>query len=241
MSTSPSPSDPILDTAAALALGALPPDEAAGAYQQVENATPSVQHEYQTMLWAAQWLPAFVPMVEPPPALKQSLLQQIRQDSATVQPAAHEHHHPSEFIPFLGKKGEEFYSITAEETDWLSHPVKGIAVKPLATDSERGYATFLMKLDAGTIFPTHSHSGAEQCYVVSGAVEVRGENLPAGSFFSTQTHGDHGEIRSETGATVLLVVALEDYRKSAWKIGVKIGTKALKTGLTRLFASKKNS
>jgi quercetin dioxygenase-like cupin family protein len=131
-----------------------------------------------------------------------------------------EHHkeHHSEFIPEFDAKGKSVYMIAHEDTGWLQHPIRGIDVKPLAGDKERGYSTLLMRLAPGTIYPTHSHAGAEQCFVVQGSINVMGKTLNAGDFLSTQTHAEHGDISSAHGATVLLVVAREDFRKSAWKV-----------------------
>ena len=123
--------------------------------------------------------------------------------------------------PNYDAKGADFYSVLGSDGAWLAHPVKGIRVKPLATDKQRGYATLLMQLDAGTLFPSHNHAGAEQCYVLSGSVKVMGKTMNAGDFFSTQAGAEHGDILAPEATKVLLVVAMEDYRKSAWKIGAK--------------------
>lgn len=248
-STNPSPLasandivvDALLEDAAMLMLGALSREEVRRIHRELLQASAPVQHEYNTMVLTTQLLPAALPMVEPPPMLKQRILSCLHdvpldvQYADTTAPKPHHDDH-KEFIPHYDARGASFYALSGDEGDWLPHPIKGIAVKPLATDKERGYATILMRLDAGTIFPSHSHAGAEQCYIISGTVVVQGRHLATGSFFSTQAHTDHGDITTTDGATVLLVVAMEDYRKSVWRVGLKMGVKAVKQRFTRLFA-----
>jgi quercetin dioxygenase-like cupin family protein len=124
----------------------------------------------------------------------------------------------SEFIPEFDPRGLSVYTIANDDSGWMPHPITGISVKPLASDKSRGYSTLLMRLASGTCFPSHSHSGAEQCFVVQGSINVLNKTLVSGDFLSTKAGADHGNITSTNGATVLLVVALEDYNKSAWKV-----------------------
>jgi anti-sigma factor ChrR (cupin superfamily) len=182
------------------------------------------------MLLTTQLLPASLTMVDPPMMLKQHILSRIHEEASVATTATYYHEH-EEFIPLHNLPSADFYALAEDEGDWLPHPIKGIAVKTLATDKERGYATLLMRLDAGSVFPSHNHAGAEQCFIASGEVAVRGKHLAAGGFFSTQAHTDHGDIVTLKGATVLLVVAIEDYRKSAWKVGLKV----VKQRLMRMF------
>ncbi len=223
----------LLTEASALALGALAPEDALAIRRKLESSSEDVLKEYQQMVWTTHHLPSALPLVSPPTRLKQEILGKI---AATAQQHVASHsqkqHESHEFIPEYDSGGIDFYTLDADERSWLPHPVKGVTVQSLATDKERGYATLLMRLDAGTVFPSHSHAGAEQCYVLSGDVEVRGKKLLTGSFFSTQAHADHGDITTRNGATVLLVVALEDYRKSAWKVGIA----SAKRHLTKMFA-----
>jgi quercetin dioxygenase-like cupin family protein len=225
-----SDTDTILEDIVALTLGELPRENAQRLRRELSEAVPHVQNAYNTMLLTTQLLPASLTMVEPPMMLKQHILSRIHEEASVATAATHHHEH-EEFIPLHNLPNVDFYELAEDEGDWLPHPIKGIAVKTLATDKERGYATLLMRLDAGSVFPSHNHVGAEQCFIASGEVTVRGRNLGAGGFFSTQAHTDHGDIVTSKGATVLLVVAIEDYRKSAWKVGLKV----VKQRLMRMF------
>lgn len=220
MSTSSDDTTDVLDDSSALALGIVSDDEAAQLYQHLRNSSTDIQHEYAAMRWAALHLPSAVPLVEPPQRVKNRLHNSLHNSlhEAHIQHHA-EHAHQSHYI-YDADEHTATYSIAAEEGKWYTHSIDGITVKPLATDKERGYSTLLMNIAAGKRYPAHTHTGAEQCYVISGDVHIGGKILGAGDFFSTRAGADHGDIFSTEGAQVLLVVALEDYRKTAWKFAL---------------------
>ena len=95
--------------------------------------------------------------------------------------------------------------------EWRPHPVPGIRMKVLARNVERGYATLLLDVAPGTRFPPHHHDGAEECYVVSGTLFTCGRQLGPGDFVHADGNTDHGELFTEEGCQVLLVVPPEDY------------------------------
>lgn len=98
------------------------------------------------------------------------------------------------------------------ETDWLPHPVPGIRMKVLALNRVHGYATLLLDVEPGTRFPAHHHAGGdEECYVVSGSLYTCGRRLSAGDFVHAAENTDHGELWTDEGCRVILVVPPEDY------------------------------
>ncbi len=97
------------------------------------------------------------------------------------------------------------------ESAWRPHPVPGIRMKVLAKNPERGYATLLLDVAAGTRFPSHHHEGAEECYVISGSLFTCGRRLAAGDFVHADGNTDHDELYTEEGCRVLLVVTPEEY------------------------------
>jgi anti-sigma factor ChrR (cupin superfamily) len=99
----------------------------------------------------------------------------------------------------------------AADADWLPHPVPGIRMKVLALNRAVGYATLLLDVAPGTRFPAHHHAGAEECYVVSGSLYTCDRRMTAGDFLHADANTDHGELRTEEGCLVLLVVPPEDY------------------------------
>lgn len=106
-------------------------------------------------------------------------------------------------------KGFAFHWTKDEQ--WLPHPVPGIKMRVLALNKSRGYATLLFDVAPGTRFPPHHHGGAEECYVVSGSLFTCGRRLTAGDFVHADSETDHGELWTEEGCQVILVVPPEEH------------------------------
>jgi quercetin dioxygenase-like cupin family protein len=102
----------------------------------------------------------------------------------------------------------------APEDDWVPHPVPGIRMKVLSVNRRNGYATLLLDVQPGTRFPAHHHDGDEECYVISGSVYTLGRRLGPGDFVHADAGTEHGELWTDEGARVLLVVQPEDYMRS---------------------------
>jgi anti-sigma factor ChrR (cupin superfamily) len=83
--------------------------------------------------------------------------------------------------------------------------------KILAIDRARDLVTMLLKGEPGTRYPAHRHSGPEECYVISGSLNVEGRVLRAGDFHHAEGGSDHGEAWTDEGMEVLLVASASDY------------------------------
>ena len=103
----------------------------------------------------------------------------------------------------------------ALDEDWLPHPIPGIRMKVLSINRRTGYATLLLDVAPGTRFPSHHHDGDEECFVIAGSVNTLGRRLGPGDFVHADADTDHGELWTEEGAQVLLVVPREDYMPDA--------------------------
>ena len=95
--------------------------------------------------------------------------------------------------------------------DWTPHPIPGIRMKVLSINRRTGFATLLLDVQPGTRFPAHHHNGDEECYVISGSILTLGRRLGPGDFVHADSGTDHGELWTDVGARVLLVVPAEDY------------------------------
>ena len=104
-----------------------------------------------------------------------------------------------------------FSFVFDRDDDWMAHPVPGIRMKVLALDRRRRYATLLLDVAPGTRFPAHHHRGAEECYVVSGSLFTCGRRLVAGDFVHADADTDHGELWTDEGCRVILVVPPEEH------------------------------
>jgi anti-sigma factor ChrR (cupin superfamily) len=126
---------------------------------------------------------------EPGPGLRRKLMLRIAEPAI---PAGFAFHH-------------------ASDDRWLPHPVPGIRMKVLALNKTRGYATLLLDVEPGTRFPAHHHGGAEECYVVSGSIYTCGRRLGPGDFVHADANTDHGELWTDEGAQVILIVPPEEH------------------------------
>ncbi len=107
---------------------------------------------------------------------------------------------------------EKFNFIFSESGDWFPHPtIDGINIKPLSYNEDKGYAMLLLKVAAGTIYPSHHHSGAEECYVLEGDLYAEGKVLGPGDFHHAEGGSDHDPLYTKNGCTVILVMDPKDY------------------------------
>ena len=134
-------------------------------------------------------LAALVSGPEPRPIVKERLMARIAAERATP---------------------EGFTVRLRADDDWLPHPVPGIRMKVLSVNKRTGYATLLLDAKPGARLPAHHHHGDEECYVISGSVLTLGRRLGPGDFLHADAGTDHGELWTDVGAQVLLVVPLDD-------------------------------
>jgi anti-sigma factor ChrR (cupin superfamily) len=128
----------------------------------------------------------------PRPEVRARLLARLEEEAAAATP-------PGFFFRF------------ARDDRWLPHPVPGIRMRVLALNERAGYATLLLDVAPGTRFPAHHHHGAEECYVISGSLETCGRRMGPGDFLHADSDTDHGELWTDEGCQVLLVVPPDDY------------------------------
>jgi anti-sigma factor ChrR (cupin superfamily) len=103
-------------------------------------------------------------------------------------------------------------TIRAEEGRWHVLPFPGVKVKTLSVDDARGTATILMSFEPGARVPAHDHHGDEESFVVSGSCRIGSIYLRQGDFHRAGGGSHHGEVVSDEGCVLLLVVDAEDYR-----------------------------
>jgi anti-sigma factor ChrR (cupin superfamily) len=109
---------------------------------------------------------------------------------------------------------QEFSFLYGDKLEWMKHPVEGVQFAQLSLDAERRYATLLFKVEPGTVYPPHHHTGPEECYVIQGDLRIGDVVLHAGDFTHADTGSDHVPLSTENGCLLLLVVAATDYLPS---------------------------
>jgi anti-sigma factor ChrR (cupin superfamily) len=167
------------------AIGALDADERASLEARVALLTPEQQAHVASLYDVALALGSSVDQMEPPARVRAAVL------AATRAPGR--------------------YSVFAGDRPWTDTPLPGIQMKVLSMDQARGMATMLIRAIPGAVYPSHRHSGPEECYVIRGSVIMDGRVLRAGDFHHADADSDHGEITTTEGAEVLIVGAIDDY------------------------------
>jgi len=167
------------------AIGALDADEQRELRSLVAALPPDARQEVARLYDSALALAASVPQIEPPPRVRDRVL-------AAVQTPGR-------------------YTVWAHASEWVPSGLPGIRLRVLAVDRARGNVTMALQADPGAVYPSHRHSGPEECYVLKGSVVIDGRVLRPGDFHHADEDSDHGEITTTEGAEVLIIGAIDDY------------------------------
>jgi quercetin dioxygenase-like cupin family protein len=167
------------------AIGALDSDERRDLEARLAALPPDVRAEVAHLYYAGVEIASGVIGETPSPAVREALLTRI---------AAPSNH-----------------TITVDDGTWVDTPIPGLRMKILAIDRVRDRVTMLLRGEPGARYPAHRHSAPEECYVISGSLNVEGRVLRAGDFHHAEGDSDHGELWTDEGVEVLLVAAASDY------------------------------
>jgi anti-sigma factor ChrR (cupin superfamily) len=140
------------------------------------------------------------PQVAPPPDLKDKVLRRIETRSATNAPATE----PARATR-AAKPGFLFHGAD-EAKGWKELPVRGAWIKLLSIERQRGYAVLMGKLEAGVRYPAHTHTEAEELYILTGDLHIGDLSLHPGDFHHADAGTDHGVNYSVEGCTLLAVL-----------------------------------
>jgi len=102
------------------------------------------------------------------------------------------------------------FTIGANEGEWERTGIEGIAVKKLFADPEKRTVTMLVKMAAGTAYPSHRHAGAEECYVLQGDLHVGDRVLHPGDYQRAGESSIHVKQWTENGCLLFIISSTED-------------------------------
>ncbi|HET9135255.1 MAG TPA: cupin domain-containing protein [Candidatus Kapabacteria bacterium] len=95
------------------------------------------------------------------------------------------------------------YILTQDESPWIPTVVQGISYRMLYAD-EDGRVMVIAKLEPGAIYPDHPHRGTEECYVLTGDLQISGHSLKGGDFIAAREGAEHDHVYSNEGCELLL-------------------------------------
>jgi anti-sigma factor ChrR (cupin superfamily) len=87
------------------------------------------------------------------------------------------------------------------EPDW-EEVAPGITVKLLATDTERGRVSMLVRLAPGVDYPPHRHAAVEELHLLDGELMIDDKKLYPGDYVRAEAGTVDHRVWSETGCTV---------------------------------------
>lgn len=101
------------------------------------------------------------------------------------------------------------YAIAGDGGAWEAIGIAGIDVKRLATDPARRSVTMLVRMGPGTAYPRHRHGGLEECFVLSGELQVGERTLRAGDYQLSQENSVH-PVQSTREGCLLYITSSQD-------------------------------
>ena len=167
--------------------------------------------EVAALRGAANELALSGPEADPPADLLTRVLQRVRDESRN------ETRSESSFMPWnlWADNPESAAPIFAWDGDgvWESTPIPGIEARRLFVDRQADRVTMLVRMAPGTAFPSHGHTGPEECYVVQGDLHIGADTMKAGDFQYAPPGSFHPVQSTEGGCVLLLSSSLSDERR----------------------------
>jgi anti-sigma factor ChrR (cupin superfamily) len=185
------------DLAALDALGILPEDESASLARLLAGSGAAASEDARLYREAVTQLAASLEPVAPPADVKVRILGAIRGRATTL----------DESLP----AAEASRTVRQQEEAWRPLPFPGCRFKKLSSDRERNTVTLLMQIDPSTVLPAHDHHGAEDTYVVRGSCRIGAVALSVGDFHHVDAGAHHGNVVTDEGCLLLMVVDYRDY------------------------------
>jgi quercetin dioxygenase-like cupin family protein len=179
----------VQELAASYALGALGKRETQEFERLLKEGLEVSKTELKGFRVVINMLGYGVSPITPSPSLKNRLLNRVRRD-------AHLKDKPSRYPGFS--------IVRASEGEW-KEIAKGVSLKLLFVDKEKGYGTTLVRMRPGVSFPKHRHAETEECYVLDGDIETGGQTYKAGDYIRAEAGTIHEGIYSKDGCTLLIL------------------------------------
>lgn len=164
----------------------------------------------------ASLLSELPPAMAPPPALRDRLLASVA-GPRTVERHAVSGPPDREADPAQSWKTWATDSVTqgvlllgADASGWEETGFHGVQARRLFVDAAADRVTMLVRMAAGSAYPPHVHAGPEECFVLSGDLDVGGVTMTAGSYQRVAAGSRHPVQSTKDGCLLLLVSSLHD-------------------------------
>ena len=193
-----------LEKLSAALLGAWDADESRAGRAELRQDSPGERETILDFVRALRALPYSLEAQAPPAALKAKIL------------AAAQRPEPSAPAVQLwkawatGASTEDLVIQRRSEGVWEATGVNGVEVKRLFVDAGRGYVSMLVRMAAGSSYPSHRHGGYEECFVLQGELSVGETVLYAGDYQRAEGGSVHAVQSTEQGCLLFIVSSQHD-------------------------------
>jgi anti-sigma factor ChrR (cupin superfamily) len=174
---------------ALLAIGSLPPDELREMEAHIASCS-QCRREWEALREVAESFVSWpTDVVRPMAPLWERLAERIGADTRGPPPLA-------QFRPRL-------------EPEW-DEVAPGISCKLLATDTDLGRVSMLVRLGPGIDYPAHLHAGTEELHLLDGELWINDRKLQPGDYNRAEPGTRDQRVWSETGCTCVLITSFRD-------------------------------
>ena len=139
----------------------------------------------------AALLGAALPMVEPPPGLRDRLIRRV-----------------AEY-----QQGKPASEVRTFDGGWRTTGLPGIDFKPLYHDKKSGMFTQLVRMEPGARYPPHMHYDDEQCLVLQGDVRWGESRYLQGDFVTASAGVLHQTLETDAGNVLLIISGHNEFVK----------------------------
>lgn len=195
--------------AALYVLGALAGDEKSVFEEHLRQGCKDCQREIHSLEPVRDELAISAIPADPPAQVRQRLLGALgkapkhSQDTRSAPPS-------KPFVsPGILLQQHGLLISRPQDMEW-EQMAPGIQRKLLFLDKERDYATSLVRLEAGTRYPSHRHADVEEILVLEGDLHLHGVVMRAGDYCRAEPESIHLETYSESGCLLLQLTSQHD-------------------------------
>ena len=95
--------------------------------------------------------------------------------------------------------------VRAADGQWMKTPYAGITVKQLYYDPKSGNQSVLVRMEPGSVYPSHHHKGLEHSFVLEGDAVFSDHTLHRGDYEVGEAGHDHSSITTSGGCLVFIM------------------------------------
>jgi anti-sigma factor ChrR (cupin superfamily) len=194
------------DQAALYASGALTPEERRDFEARVAAGQTDLAAEWAAMQKLVPQLARLAEPVAPSPATRAEVLRQAApeaRDAAAPSPQIWRQWSSTSEL-------EALFTLRKDAGEWEPTGEPGVEVRRLFVDRPNNRMTAMFRMAPGSSYPSHTHDGAEECYVLAGDLHVGEIVMTAGDYQRAPEGSQHGVQRTVGGCLLLVSSSLSD-------------------------------